>query len=126
MTSRVDFVVSNLESSDPKDRIYALRNLIAEPIVDRGILIAAEKLLDDREICVLQIPHRFGEVRLYAAEVVAAIRRELGIHQDVEILNAFGQLTHTDVSRLSAEAGVPIGGSPDDTVAATRTIRYSP
>lgn len=120
--SDVDYLIEKLGSPNPTDRVRALQAIIREPIASPALLTATEKLLHDRELCVLQIPYLFGEIRIIAAEAVAAIRVQLGIKGLVEVPDAFPALKHDDVARLAEEAGLDIGTGNEGTLAALRTL----
>jgi hypothetical protein len=95
---------SELQSPDARSRAYILRTIAANPVANEQLLIAAERLLDDRTITLLDIPERFGEVRWLAADAVAALRGALGRSDAVTLEDTFEPIE--DVERLAREAGI--------------------
>ena len=104
---------SELQSPDARSRAYILRTIAANPVANEQLLIAAERLLDDRTITLLDIPERFGEVRWLAADAVAALRGVLGRSDAVTLEDTFEPIE--DVEHVAREAG--IGSSKADGVA---------
>src|SRR4051812_8429421 len=90
--------LAQLSSADPRARARMLQAIAAQPVGNKELLSVCEKLLDDREVCLLSIPYRFGEVRFVAAEAVAALRATLGIHEPVRVLDTFTPCTTDDVA----------------------------
>lgn len=89
-----------------RDRVETLKQIAEAPIVDARLLAAAEQLLNDREICLVQIPYRFGEVRFFAADAVGALRRLGGDARPVILTDTFYPLTSDDVGNYATAAGV--------------------
>lgn len=116
----IAFWLGQLASSDARARVRCLRAIAEHPVADRSLLAACETLLDDREVCLVQIPYRFGQVRLVAA--VAELRERLGIDQGIVILEGFIPLTTDDVARLARATGVPMQGAVDGTIATFREL----
>jgi hypothetical protein len=106
IAERFDFLVEKLSSERPRDRVYALRAIDMQPIADRRLLAAVERLLDDQTIAQLGIPYSFGEVRLLAARAVAALRWTLGINETVRLEGVIGPYSGNEAARLTQAAGV--------------------
>jgi hypothetical protein len=104
---RIEFVLGELASDDPRDRANVLRGLAAEPLADQRVLAACEQLLDDRTITLLSIPYQFGEIRWVAAGAVAAVRGALGIREPVVVTGVFPPCSTDTVEKLVREAGLP-------------------
>jgi len=118
----VAFWMGQLASTDARARVRTLQAIAENPVADRTLLAACEESLDDREVCLIQIPYRFGEVRIVAADAVAALREKLGIAQPVVVTEAFMPLTTDDVARLARSAGVPMQSAVDGTIATLRQL----
>ncbi|MFT3699674.1 MAG: hypothetical protein QM831_41380 [Kofleriaceae bacterium] len=106
MSSDVEFWLNELKSSVARDRVEALKRIAEAPVADVQLLAATERLLGDREVCLVQIPYRFGEVRFFAADAVAAVRQLLGNSDPVVVEGTFYPLTGDDVSKYADAAGV--------------------
>jgi hypothetical protein len=74
----IAFYVRVLSGDDQQQRALALRELALRPTGDAAVREAVERLLADDTPCVLQIPYRFGELRLLAAGALAAERAAIG------------------------------------------------
>jgi hypothetical protein len=103
------FVLEQLRSADPRDRARALGVIAAQPTPDRALLAECERLLDDREVCVLTIPYSFGEVRFMAADAVARVRSALAIDEPVRLANTFC-FDINAVANLARQAGIAVKG----------------
>jgi len=102
----VAYWLDRMALPNARDRVETLKQIAEAPIADARLLAAAEQLMDDREICIVQIPYRFGEVRFFAADAVAALRRLLGGTQPVILTDTFFPLTADDVSSYASAAGI--------------------
>lgn len=91
-------------------------------MADDRLLAAAEKLLDDREVCLVQIPYRFCEVRFFAADAVGAIRQAMGNPEPVVLTDTFYPLSGDDVSRYAEAAGVARQLGMDGVLATLREL----
>ncbi len=118
----IPFQLRQLGSVDARERVRMLYSIAARPDPEPSILLACEKLLGDREICLLSIPYRFGEVRFVAAEAVSALRESLGIHVPVKLEGTFTPCTSDDVARLARAADVPMLGGVSGTVEALKRL----
>jgi|GEM_PF-4425539 len=115
-----------LSSADPNARVRSLQAIAERPIADATLLAECERLLDDREICLVQIPLRFGEVRVEAVGAVAALRHVLGIETPAVLDNAFFPLTVDRVGQLSRTAGIESSLSgPEGTIDKLRQLRMN-
>jgi len=119
----IDRLVQRLEAAEPRIRANTLRSLAEQPIADTRLLEAAERLLDDRTLCLLSLPYQFGEVRWCAADAVAAIRAVLGRRDPVELADVFGPHSSDDVARLAAAAGITTSGGIDGALQALEELR---
>lgn len=57
------FWLGQLASNDARARVRSLHAIAEHPVADRSLLAACETLLDDREVCLVQIPYRFGVLK---------------------------------------------------------------
>ena len=71
-------LVEDLHSEDLSMRVATLETLQKYPSSDERVLQYIEALLDDKTLCVLMLPYRFGEIRWLAAQALAAERASLG------------------------------------------------
>jgi len=106
----IQYQLHQLASPDARERVRMLHSIAAEPDADRSVLRACEKLLTDREICLVSIPYRFGEVRFVAADAVSALRESLGIQVPVKVEDTFTPCSTDEVARLARAADVPMLG----------------
>ncbi|MFT3699680.1 MAG: hypothetical protein QM831_41410 [Kofleriaceae bacterium] len=120
--SEVAYWLGQLASADPRHRIEALKQIAAAPEADHELLAATERLLDDREVCLVQIPYRFGEVRFFAPDAVVAVRQLLGNHEPVVLADTFYPLDTSDVLRLAGASQLQTTGGVDGVVAALREL----
>jgi hypothetical protein len=118
----VTFWLGQLGSTDARARVRSLHAIAEKPVADPRLLAACEKLLADREVCLIQIPYRFGEVRVVAADAVSALRGKLGIPEPVIVADGFMPLTTDDVARLARAAGLPMQAAVDGTIATLREL----
>ena len=126
----VEYILSRLQSPEPKKRTRMLQALEAEPIADPRLLATAEALLTDDTVCLLGIPYVFGEVRYVAAGAVAALRGALNQTEPVRILDVLVPLSADKLGLLAREAGLTdrkggIEGQIDDLVR-LRTMGVAP
>ncbi len=121
-TDDVAYWLTRLALPDARARVEALKQIAAAPVADARLLRAAEALLDDREVCLVQIPYRFGEVRFYAADAVAALRSKAGNAEPVVVVDTFYPLTTDDVGKYAAAAGVEVGAGIDGVIATLREL----
>jgi HEAT repeat protein len=103
----VEYLLKRLASEDPRVRANTLNGIAANPTADRRLLAIAERLLDDRTICILSLPYKFGEVRWIAADAVAAVRAALSIDTPVVVDDVFAPVSTEEASKLAADAGLP-------------------
>lgn len=101
-TAKVEHQLRELRSSNPRSRANMLRALTEHPPTDPAVISACEGLLEDRAITLLSIPYRFGEIRAVAAEVVWAIRNNLGIDDAVVVPDALPICSTNHVGALAA------------------------
>lgn len=118
----VAFWIGQLASVDARVRVRSLQAIAEHPVADLTLLAACETLLGDRELCLLKIPYRYGEVRIVAADAVAALRERIGITQPVVVSEAFMPLTTDDVARFARAAGLPMQSAVDGTIATLRQL----
>lgn len=112
LTGEVEHKIRLLQGN-PRDRIMALRGISLAPLPDRRLLALCEALLEDQTITLAGIPFTFGEVRWYAADAVAALRRALQISDPVVLLEAFAPVTAATAEGLLKAAGVEVKGGLD-------------
>ena len=118
----VAYWLERLASPDARARVETLKQIAEAPVADARLLAATEKLLADREVCLVQIPYRYGEVRMFAADAVAAIRKLLGKSEPVVIADTFFPLTTDDIGKYAAAAGVALGAGTDGVLATLREL----
>lgn len=111
----VEYLLKRLASEDPRVRANTLNGIAANPMADRRVLAIAERLLEDRAICILSLPYKFGEVRGIAADAVAALRAALSIEAPVVVDDVFAPVSTEEASKLASDAGLPtpMGGVDD-------------
>jgi hypothetical protein len=78
-------MLRRLNDEAPRERIKGLRGLRSQPDTRAEIVARVEELLEDRTVDIIDIPIRYGEVRLLAAETLAAIRAAAGDPRVVEL-----------------------------------------
>ncbi len=115
-TADKSYRLERLGSNDARDRARMLQAIAQHPLADRELLAACEKLLEDRDVCLLTIPYSFGEVRWVAADAVAALRAALGIAEPVELRDTFSPCSTDDIAQLAKEASLPMRGGVDGVV----------
>lgn len=103
----VEYLLKRLASEDPRVRANTLNGIAANPMADRRVLAIAERLLEDRAICILSLPYKFGEVRGIAADAVAALRAALSIEAPVVVDDVFAPVSTEEASKLASDAGLP-------------------
>jgi hypothetical protein len=103
----VRYYLDVLTRGERDDRVFALRNLAGAPTGDARVRLALEPLLADTTPCVLQIPYRFGELRLLAGAALAAERWAAGDEQPVR-LRCVAPLTPDELEALRYAAGAPL------------------
>jgi hypothetical protein len=74
-----------LQDESARERIGALRALRSVPNTRAEIVARVEELLEDRTVDIIDFPIHYGEVRLLAAETVAAIRAAAGDPRVIEM-----------------------------------------
>lgn len=102
----VTYWLGRLASPDPVHRVRALQGIAERPVADPRLLEAAESLLADREICLIQIPWRFGEVRGVALDAVAALRYVLHKFEPVVLEDAFFPMSIDQIGPKARAAGI--------------------
>ncbi|HLU68851.1 MAG TPA: hypothetical protein VKZ63_21365 [Kofleriaceae bacterium] len=106
-------VLDGLAAADPAERASTLRTLISFPRAHPRIAEALARLLEDRAVCVVSTPLRYGEVRYLAATVLAAVRAALGDATPVRARFA-RPLTVTEIDHIERAAGLePLRGIRD-------------
>ena len=78
-------LVEDLHSKELSMRVATLKTLQKYPSGDERVLQHIEALLDDKTLCVLMLPYRFGEIRWLAAQALAAERASLGNEEPVRL-----------------------------------------
>ena len=118
----VAYWLARLSSTNPRARVETLKQIAEAPVANERLLASAEQLLDDRELCVVQIPYRFGEVRIFAADAVAALREKLGKPEPVVLADTFFPLTTDDVGKYAAAAGMQLGAGTEGVIETLRDL----
>jgi hypothetical protein len=101
-----------LSGDDAHQQALALRELAQRPTGDIAVREAVERLLGDDTPCVLQIPYRFGELRLLAAAALAAERSASGVRTAV-VLRTIRPLDadQLEQARQASGVGMPEGSN---------------
>jgi hypothetical protein len=110
----VQFYLNTFQRGTRDDRAFALQVLARSPKGDRRIRDALIPLLYDTTPCLLQIPYRFGELRLLAGAALAAERWAAGDKRPVR-LRCIAPVTSDDLEKLQAAARItppPYAGNP--------------
>jgi hypothetical protein len=113
----VSYYLGTLAGSSDNDRAISLQNLAKYPTGDPRVLEALEKLLDDKTPCLLQIPYRFGEMRLLAAAALAAERWAAGDQRPVRLHTTI-PITSDQLDELRQAAKVDRPAYKGDVIAA--------
>lgn len=103
----VSYFLGRLKSANLEERAITLSTLKAHPIADERVAAALELLLDDRGICVLQLPYQFGEIRWQAAHALAAVRHALGKTGTINLAAVPGPINLADLAVMASEQKVP-------------------
>jgi hypothetical protein len=111
----VHFYLETLAHGSRDDRAIALRNLSRSPTRDSRVQPVLEKLLNDVTPCLLQIPYRFGELRLLAAQALMAERRATGDNRPVR-LRAIAPLTADELEQTREAAGTRAPSRSNDPI----------
>lgn len=118
------FLLSTLSTGSTEERGLTLRGLATRPSRNPRVVAAIAALLGDRSACLLGIPLRYGELRLLAAEALAAERRAAGDHGGVEVTCILPQ-TAGDLMREMDRLGLPWpkGDPVDASIAALEQLQ---
>jgi hypothetical protein len=111
----VHFYLDTLAHGGRDDRAIALRNLARSPTGDSRVQPVLEKLLNDVTPCLLQIPYRFGELRLLAAQALVAERRAAGDDRPVR-LRTIAPLTADELEQTREAAGTRAPSRSDNPI----------
>ncbi len=101
----LSFYLNVLAAGRRDDRVFVLQNLARSPTGDPRVSAALIPLLEDTTPCLLQIPYRFGEVRLLAGAALAAEHWASGAREAVR-LHSLVPLTADELERMRREANV--------------------
>ena len=102
----VTHFLGTLKSSDAEARAISLQTLTENPLPDERIAAALNALLDDRAVCVLQLPYQFGEVRWLVAHALAAVHRALGKTGPVTLSGVPGPINLAELAAMATEKNV--------------------
>jgi hypothetical protein len=97
-----------LLSDNVRERQAVLRALSHRPTGDPRVLPFIERMLEDTRPCIISLPIEYGEVRMRAAEALAAERKAQNINDPVRLIGVAVPLTPTTLHRLCQEAGLPM------------------
>lgn len=104
-------LLDRLKSESARERIKALRRLRRSPDARPDVVARVEELLGDRTVDIIEIPVRYGEIRLLAAESLAAIRSAMGDERPVVLKGVPRSLTAERMSPLEAGLDLPLMGA---------------
>jgi hypothetical protein len=116
-------LVEDLHGKDLCRRVATLKILQKYPSEDERVLQHLEALLDDKTLCVLMLPYRFGEIRWLAAQALAAERASLENEEPVRLQNVVRPLDTEEFVALREKAGVKSRGGVDGVLEALVTLR---
>jgi hypothetical protein len=116
-------LVEDLHSKELSMRVATLKTLQKYPSGDERVLQHIEALLDDKTLCVLMLPYRFGEIRWLAAQALAAERASLGNEEPVRLQSVVRPLDTEEFVALREKAGVKSRGGVDGLLEALATLR---
>ncbi len=101
---RANRLLLQLRSQDPRERVKALRILASAPAPSPEVSAALEAMLEDREVSIVSLPIRFGEIRYLAAQALAAARAVENRMGEVVVLEpGYPALTASDLGSVMNE-----------------------
>jgi hypothetical protein len=104
-------LLDRLMSESARERIKALRRLRRSPDARPDVVVRVEELLGDRTVDIIEIPIRYGEIRLLAAESLAAIRGAMGDERPVVLKGVPRSLTAERMAPLEVGLELPRMGA---------------
>jgi hypothetical protein len=111
----VHFFLDILERGSRDDRAITLQNLAQSPTGDRRVQEALELLLEDNAPCLLQIPYRFGEIRLLAGVALVA-ERSVWNDKSPLLLRCIPPVTPDELEEKRITAGLAMSANHKDPV----------
>lgn len=117
------FFAECLRSKDTKERIFALQRRRDVPSGDPRVLPLLEGALEDRTIAMIGRPPMFGELRVLAAQALAAERKAQGIEDPVGLGPVPQPLSSDELARLADQHGVRTHGGETGLAMRYRILR---